>query len=84
MRADAVIPDTGVVMEKRVGIPTTYRTITDDETGEEMEIVDRYGVAPLDKDNFVPEKHLNLRKGQPGGLAPLDENNLVPKMHLPP
>ncbi|MDR0704745.1 MAG: hypothetical protein LBF88_07115 [Planctomycetaceae bacterium] len=66
MRADAVIPDTGVVMEKRVGIPTTYKTVTettiDPDTGEEIivekKIVDRYGVPPLGEDRIVPKEFL--------------------------
>jgi hypothetical protein len=66
-RGDHVHPDTGVVMERNVGKATTYKTVIDivpdpenpDETIEiETEIVDRYGVPPLDKNAIIPKEFL--------------------------
>ncbi|MDR0336092.1 MAG: hypothetical protein LBI18_03280 [Planctomycetaceae bacterium] len=52
LRADAVIPDRGVVMEKRVGVPTTYKIVDD------QEVVDRYGVPPLNRDAQIPDQFI--------------------------
>lgn len=75
MRSDATIPDTGVVMEKRVGKPTRLKP-----DGS----VDRYGVPPLDDMAVIPESFMPWQRGLPNGVAPLDESAIVPKLHLPP
>ncbi|MDR1271046.1 MAG: hypothetical protein LBK82_16145 [Planctomycetaceae bacterium] len=71
MRANAVIPDTGVVMEKRVGKPTTYKTVEtttiDPNTLEEIitqqTVVDRYGVPPLNSEIEIDDIYLRWRVG---------------------
>jgi photosystem II stability/assembly factor-like uncharacterized protein len=74
-RGDHAHPDTGVVLERMVGQPTTYLTeITlvpnpdnpDEFIEQQTEVVDRYGVPPLGKDGIIPQEF----------LPPLDISNL--------
>jgi hypothetical protein len=76
LRSDAVIPDTGVVMESRVGIATTYKTV------DSVIIVDRYGIPYLNEETKIPVDFMPWQRGEPNGVASLNETGIVPDEEL--